>query len=191
MKKFLMIAAMAALTLASCNNEAQKVDSAAAPAAGGASGQKMAYVEIDSIMTQYKFCIDKKAELEKKGQNIENTLSSKQKNLEAAAAKFQQDIQANKYTQQQAQSVQAGLQRQGQDLQALQQRLTAEFAQEQDKFNQALADTIHGFIARYNKEKGFAFIFSKSGDNLLYADKAYDVTAEVINGLNKEYKPGK
>lgn len=190
MKKFLMIAAMAALTLASCNNEAPKVDSTAAPA-GSADGQKMAYVEIDSIMTQYKFCIDKKAELEKKGQNIENTLSSKQKNLEAAAAKFQQDIQANKYTQQQAQSVQAGLQRQGQDLQALQQRLTAEFAQEQDKFNQALADTIHGFIARYNKEKGFAFIFSKSGDNLLYADKAYDVTAEVINGLNKEYKPGK
>ena len=26
------------------------------------------------------------------------------------------------------------------------------------------------------------------GDNLLYADKAYDITREVITGLNKAYK---
>ena len=31
-------------------------------------------------------------------------------------------------------------------------------------------------------------IFAKQGDNLLYADKAYDITAEVVAGLNKAYK---
>ena len=31
-------------------------------------------------------------------------------------------------------------------------------------------------------------ILAKSGDNILYADKALDVTAEVIAGLNKAYK---
>lgn len=188
MKKYLMMAAIAAMTLASCNKEAQKVDNAAAPSQAANGGQKIAYVEIDSIMTQYKMCIDKKAELEKQGTNIENTLAGKQKSLESAAAKFQQDIQANKYTQQQAQNVQAGLQRQGADLQELQQRLTSEFAASQEEFNKTLQDSIHNFIARYNKQKGYTYILTKSGDNILYADKAYDVTKEVIEGLNKEYK---
>ena len=31
-------------------------------------------------------------------------------------------------------------------------------------------------------------ILSKSGDNMLYADKSLDITDEVINGLNKRYK---
>ncbi len=31
-------------------------------------------------------------------------------------------------------------------------------------------------------------IFAKQGDNLLYADKAYDITNEVVAGLNKMYK---
>lgn len=191
MKKFFLMAAFAALTLASCNNEAQKVDAAAAPEAAGNASQKIAYVEIDSIMTQYTMCKNAKSDLEKKGKNIESTLANKQQNLENAAAKFQQDIQANKYTQQQAQNVQAGLQKQSQDLQALQQRLSAEFAEEEQKFNAALADSIHHFIDRYNKQKGYAFIFSKQGDNILYAGQAYNITDEVIKGLNKEYKPAK
>ena len=37
-------------------------------------------------------------------------------------------------------------------------------------------------------DKKFSIILSKSGDNLLYADKAFDITSEVIAGLNKAYK---
>ncbi len=191
MKKILLMAAFAALTLASCNNEAQKVDAAAAPGAASDASQKIAYVEIDSIMTQYTMCKNAKADLEKKGKNIQTTLANKQQSLESAAAKFQQDVQANKYSMQQAQNVQAGLQKQSQDLQALQQRLSAEFAEEEQKFNESLADSIHNFINRYNKQKGYAFIFSKQGDNILYAGQAYNITDEVVKGLNKEYKPAK
>ncbi len=187
MKKFFMIAAMAALTLASCNQEAQKVDSAAPAANNG--DFKIAYVEIDTIMNQYKFCVDTKAELEKSGNNIQKSLAAKQQNLEQAAAKFQQDIQANKYTQQQAQAVQGNLQKQSADLQESQQRLSASFAEDQAKFEQAFADSLQHFIARYNKDKGYVMILPKQGLNILYADKACDITDDVVKGLNKEYKP--
>ena len=33
-------------------------------------------------------------------------------------------------------------------------------------------------------------ILSKSGDNILYADKSIDITNEIIAGLNKAYKKG-
>ena len=108
--------------------------------------------------------------------------------LQAAAANFQQKIQQNAYTREQAEAIQAGLQKQNNDLQGLQQRLSNEFAAEQEKYNKALHDSIANYLARYNKDKKYSIIFSKSGDNLLYADKAYDITKEVISGLNKAYK---
>ena len=70
----------------------------------------------------------------------------------------------------------------------LQQRLGNEFNAEQEKYNKALHDSIDHFLAVYNKDKKYSIILSKSGDNLLYADKAYDITDEIIAGLNKAYK---
>ena len=187
-KTFIM--ALAAIALASCNNQAPKVDEK--PASQNAPAElKIAFVEVDSIMTQYTYCKEKSAELEKKGNNIQKTLAQKQQALQNAAVKFQQDIQANKYTQQQAEAVQAGLQKQNNDLQVLNQRLSSEFQQETEKFNQELRKNIQQYLAEYNKDKKYSVIFSKQGDNILYADKAYDITNEVVAGLNKAYKAPK
>lgn len=191
MVRVMSVMAIALLAMASCNKEAQKVDEKTQAHATQSGSVKIAYVEVDSIMSQYKFCKEYSLILQKKSQNIENTLAAKQNSLQAAAAKFQQDVQNNKYTQQQAEAVQANLQKQGADLQALQQRLGAEFQNETNTFNKALRDSIQHYLAAYNKDKKYGLILSKAGDNILYADKAYDITNEVIAGLNKAYKPAK
>lgn len=191
MVRVMSVMACAVLAMTSCNKEAQKVDEKAQAPASQAGGMKIAYVEVDSIMSQYKFCKEYSLILQKKSQNIESTLAAKQNSLQQAAAKFQQDVQSNKYTQQQAEAVQASLQKQGADLQALQQRLGTEFQNETNTFNNALRDSIQHYLASYNKDKKYALILSKAGDNILYADKAYDITNEVIAGLNKAYKPVK
>lgn len=191
MVRVMSVMAIALLAMASCNKEAQKVDEKTQAHASQSGSVKIAYVEVDSIMSQYKFCKEYSLILQKKSQNIENTLAAKQNSLQAAAAKFQQDVQNNKYTQQQAEAVQANLQKQGADLQALQQRLGAEFQNETNTFNKALRDSIQHYLAAYNKDKKYGLILSKAGDNILYADKAYDITNEVIAGLNKAYKPAK
>ncbi|MBO5061668.1 MAG: OmpH family outer membrane protein [Prevotella sp.] len=183
-----MSVAFAAVAMTACNNQAPKVEEKT-HASADAVGTKIAYVEVDSIMSQYKFCKEYSLILQKKSQNIQNTINAKGQSLQAAAAKFQQDIQSNKYTQQQAEAVQAGLQKQDADLRALQQRLGNEFQAETEKFNTALRDSIQHYLAAYNKDKKYALILSKAGDNILYADKAYDITNEVIAGLNKAYKP--
>lgn len=192
MKKLIRSAAVVALmslVVASCNKQAPKVEEKSASTNTANAGMKIAYIEVDSIMSQYKFCKEYSLILEKKSQNIQNTVNAKGRSLQAAAAKFQQDIQNNKYTQQQAEAVQAGLQKLNADLQALQQRLGAEFQAETEKFNKALRDSIQHYLAVYNKDKKFSLILSKAGDNILYADKTYDITNEVIAGLNKAYKP--
>lgn len=192
MKKIVSSAAfvaMMSLAVTSCNKQAPQVEEKSPSAKTENTSLKIAYVEVDSIMSQYKFCKEYTQILEKKSQNIQNTVNAKGRSLQAAATKFQQDVQSNKYTQQQAEAVQAGLQKQNADLQALQQRLGSEFQAETEKFNKALRDSIQHFLAAYNKDKKYSIILSKAGDNILYADKAYDITNEVISGLNKAYKP--
>ena len=189
MKKILFIAAMAACMFTSCNQSAPKVDEKSQTAETGGSDLKIAYIEVDSIMSQYQFCKEYSLILQKKSQNIQNTINQKGQSLQAAAANFQQKIQQNAYTREQAEAINANLVKQQNDLQALQNRLGSEFQAETDKFNNALRDSIQHFLAEYNKDKKYALILSKAGDNILYADKGYDITNEVIAGLNKAYKP--
>lgn len=186
----LSLATLSAFTLTSCDKSNSKMDEkpAAGAAASTAPGTKLAYVEVDSIMTQYTFCKEYSKILEQKGNNIQKTLAAKQQQLQVAAANFQQKIQQNAYTREQAESVQAGLQKQNNDLQVLNQRLSNEFQAETEKFNKALHDSLQHYLAIYNKDKKYGMIFAKQGDNVLYADKAYDITNEVVAGLNKMYK---
>lgn len=183
------LAFVATMGMTSCDKSNPQMDQKANVSAKAAAGDmKIAYVEVDSIMSQYKFCKEYSLILQKKGQNIQNTLAQKQQALQAAAANFQQKVQQNAYTREQAEGVNASLQKQNNDLQILNQRLSAEFQNETDQFNKALRDSIQHYLASYNKDKKYSIIFSKQGDNLLYADKAYDITNEIVAGLNKAYK---
>jgi outer membrane protein len=85
--------------------------------------------------------------------------------------------------------VQNAIQRQQNDLQTLQARLETELANETAKFNEALRDSLNNFLKAYNKDKKYDMILSKAGDNILFADKKFDITQDIINGLNKRYKP--
>ena len=191
MKKYMMMAAAAVLALASCNNATPKMDEQPAAAADNsqAGGLKIAYVEVDSLMTQYEFCKEFTLILQKKSNNARNTLTQKGQQLQSAAANFQQKLNNNGFTsREQAESQQAAIQRQQQSLQELQARLENELAQETQKYNDALRDSLMHFLSDYNKDKKYDLILTKQGDNILYATPRFDVTNDIINGLNKRYK---
>ena len=110
--------------------------------------------------------------------------------MQAAVNNFQQKLQNNGFqSREQAQSVQNAIERQQRDLQELQARLENELASETQKFNEALRDSLNNFLASYNKDKKYDLILSKAGDNILFADRKYDITQDIVNGLNKRYKP--
>ena len=156
------IAAISALVFTSCNNSAPKMDEKQETAtAASTTDMKIAFVEVDSIMSQYKYCKEYSLVLQKKSNNARNTLAAKGKQLQTAAANFQQKLQN---------------------------RLGSELDAETAKFNKSLRDSIQNFLKDYNKTKKYDLIISKAGDNILYADKKHDITQDVINGLNKRYK---
>ena len=188
MKKYIFPALAIAAMMVSCNNQSPKMDEQ--PAAVSADGLKIAYVEVDSLMTQYNFAKDYSVTLQKKSNNARNTLNQKGNALQAAMANFQQKLNNNGFqSREQAASQQAAIQRQQNDLQELQARLENELASETAKFNEALRDSLQNFLKSYNEDKKFDLILSKAGDNILMGNKKLDITQDVINGLNKRYKP--
>ena len=191
MKKYFFGALAFAAVMVSCNNASPKMDEKPqAASAESTTGIKIAYVEVDSLMTQYDFAKDYSVTLQKKSNNARNTLTQKTNQLQAAVNNFQQKLQSNGFqSREQAQGVQAAIERQQRDLQELQARLESELANETAKFNAALRDSLNNFLGSYNKDKKYDLILSKAGDNILYADRKYDITKDVINGLNKRYKP--
>ena len=186
----MFMAAAAIVALASCNNASPKMDEQPATANDNATGGvKIAYVEVDSLMTQYEFCKEFTLILQKKSNNARNTLNAKGQQLQSAMVNFQQKLQNNGFTsREQAESQQAAIQRQQQSLQELQVRLENELATETQKYNAGLRDSLSHFLDAYNKDKKYDLILTKQGDNILYAAKRFDITADVINGLNKRYK---
>ena len=188
MKKYIFPALAIAAMMVSCNNQSPKMDDQ--PAATSGEGMKIAYVEVDSLMTQYNFAKDYSVTLQKKSNNARNTLNQKGNALQAAMANFQQKLNNNGFqSREQAASQQAAIQRQQNDLQELQARLENELASETAKFNEALRDSLQNFLKSYNEDKKFDLILSKAGDNILMGNKKLDITQDVINGLNKRYKP--
>ncbi len=194
MKKSLILAITAIMAMTACNNNetAAEAEAPESTANETTTGLKVAYVEVDSLMSQYQFCVDYNILLNKKSDNAANTLQQKQKALQQHAAALQKKYESNGFTtRDELERAQNQLAREQQDLAELEQRLTNELALENAKLNTELRDSIQAFLKVYNKTKKYDYILSKLGDNILWANKKFDITKEVIAGLNKRYKKGK
>lgn len=153
MKKTLLFL-MAALALAACskkeNTNSRTADLEKAPTTE-AKGL-IAYVEIDSIMSQYEFCKENRTLLEQHYKNYQQQLAAKESALENAAASFQKKLQASQYTSQEAaQAEQNRLMGEQQKLEKLSAELTEKYAKEEEAAGKALRDSVQRFLKDYNR----------------------------------------
>ena len=157
---------------------------ASAMAAGGV---KVAYFEIDSIQNSYNFFKDVKAALQAK--DVEN--AKQLTGLKNAFAIKYQDLQKNGQYLSQAEigARQQELAQLEKNYTSREQQLAAEMQEESFKRLQEVKQKIEAFLVSYNKNKEFAYIFSSNPDLMYYKDTAYDITADIVKGLNAEYKP--
>jgi outer membrane protein len=190
MKKIYFLALGAMIALNACNNkEAETETEEVTPVEQDGTGLKVAYIEIDSLMSQYQFCTDYNLLLNQKGDNAAKLLQQKQRALQQHAAELQKKYESNGFTtRDELERAQNSIQAEQQQLQELADRLQTDFAQEQARVNQEARDSIQAFLRSYNKTKKYDYVLVKAGDNMLIANPKMDITKEVIKGLNKRYK---
>lgn len=150
---------------------------------------RIAYVNTDSILTQYDYAKDLEIGLTTYQTSLES-------NYQAQGKKLQSDYEnylktGDKLTLTEQKKKEEDLGRRQQEFPMLQQKMMAQLQNSQMEDNKKLLNAVYAFIQDYNaKNQKFNIILSRSyiSSTVLYADDAYDITDEIVKGLNQEYK---
>lgn len=149
----------------------------------------IAYVNVDSLLENYNYAKDLNEIILKKAENSRASVNQKAASLQSEMQEFQRKINNNAFlTPERAEQEQQRLLNKRQELQDLDNRLSQELMEEQQKLNEQLRDSIVSQLKVFNQSRGFQVVFSNTaGDNILLANDAYDITAELLEYLNKNY----
>ena len=148
---------------------------------------RIAYFDIDSLQTHFEYF--KKVSNEMKAR--ENAMTVELRTLENSyqkKIKEWQDRGAN-MTQTENEAAQREYAQMQQRYQKRQMDLEQELQKQKVDLMTDLRKKVEDYLKEYNKEKGYAFILSyEPGFMLYYKDTLYDITNDVVIGLNEKYK---
>lgn len=192
MKKVLvMVALIASAAFVSCGDKKQS--NTVASNNGSSSTTSIAYVNMDSLTESYEMYNDLRLSFLKKQQDLEAELQSKGKAIERKAIELENQYKKNLITPTRAQEQQQNIMMQQQQLQQWQQQKMMELADDEAKITRMVYDSIVKTISEYNKDEKYQFVLSSQsvGGVLLYGCKEADITANIAQILNDNYKADK
>lgn len=152
-------------------------------------GFKIAYFEMDSIENNYNYFKDVRSKFRGKEQQLNNELQNIKNQYEKLYEEYTQ-IHTSLSPEEKMKREQSlvMLQESYKNKQELQ---GSELQSEGFKYRQEIYKKIQDYLKDYNKDKGFAFIFASNPDLFYYKDSVYNITSDLIEGLNDTYKPKK
>ena len=150
---------------------------------------RIAYFETDSIQNQFEYFKEISGELQTKDQanakilsDMKTTFASRYQELQKVASSLSQAELANK---------QQELMQMEKAFQGKEKMMSDEMQDEQFRKMQDVKKKIEDYLKEYNKDKGYAFILSSSADLMYLKDSSYNITPDVVKGLNALYKKKK
>jgi len=169
-----------------CSQEASSV----ASTPNEVSTLPIAYINVDSLLLQYNFAINANDALMRKQEDARLKINTQAKRLQDEMNDFQRKLENNAFlSRARAEQEQTRLLQKQEELQRLDAQLTEELMIEQQNMSLQLRDTINNILKEYNADQRYQLIISNtSGDNLLYANEAYNITREVVDLLNARCK---
>ena len=157
-------------------------------------------INTDSIMQHYTLAVESSDRLMSRYEESTVKLDTKAKALQKELETFQKDVldfqrkvEANAFlSRERAESEQNRLQKKEQqlmakqqDLENLRQKLSNDFMAEQNELTQQLNDSVQQFLSEYNADGHLHIIINEAVT--LNKVAGYDITNEVVEGLNARY----
>lgn len=150
---------------------------------------KIAYVDSDTLLAKYQYAIDLQEQLNKYKETQEKSYAEQM-------TKFQNDYQnfiktGENLTLSQQQAKESELKQRAERLSTLQEELASKVIEKQMNSNIELLNRIFAFVREYNAaNQQFDIILRKTFTDSpsLYMNPGMDITDEIVEGLNKEYK---
>ena len=149
----------------------------------------VAYLNVDSLLANYSFAIEASEQLMSKQEDARLKMNTKLRTFQNEVADFQRKLQNNAFlSRERAEKEQQRLAKKEQELQELEAKLTQDIMLENQKLNMQLADSLTNFLQEFNADGRYHVILSNNAkDNVLMAAEQYDITDEVVAGMNARY----
>ena len=187
MKKntILILAIILISTMVACSNSNSKQNPDATAPMVTEGGLKVAYIDTDTLLAKYQYAIDLEQQLK---DYTEQQRHYGQQQVEAFQKDYNNYLQnGSTMTLTQQQAKEAELKQRAEKLQTLEQELMAKVAEKQATETSKVMNAIYAFVREYNAaNQQFDIILTKQAT--LYINNGMDITDEIVEGLNEEYK---
>jgi outer membrane protein len=152
-------------------------------------GNKVAYIDLDSLQSSYEYYKVLKADFEKKQAASNNEVAELQRRYQSRAMQLQQKGATMNPQEQEAAMKEINQMQQG--LQAKKQELDNALYTANSKMKEDILTKIQDFLKEYNKDGRYDYVFSYEPGFMFYKDSALNITSAVISGLNDLYAKNK
>lgn len=154
-----------------------------------AGSNSIVFVNSDLLLHNYELVNILNSQLDMERNQKDADFTNKQKAYEQDAAYFQDQVQKQTISESSAQQIYEKLMLQQQDLYKLQDQYSAELSKKEYEMNVVLLDSIRNFLTRINKIYNYDYILSyNTAGNIFLAKDTFDITSQVLEGLNREYR---
>ena len=150
---------------------------------------KIAYFESDSLETGFDYYKQISKELGASEQQKRNEILAQRNAFVEKVKEYQAKGQT--MTQMEAAKANQDVEARQKQIQANEQTKSQEIQDERFKKLQDVKKKIEEYLKEYNKNNTYSFILSSSSDLMYYKDKTYDITKDLIKGLNEKYNKKK
>ena len=151
---------------------------------------RIAYFDIDSLQEKYEYFKDVSGDVRNKEANMTSQLNALQDTYQRRLKQLQE--KGPTMTQAEGEAAQREVAQMQQKYQQRQISLEQDLKKQQVDLMNNVRTKIENDLKEYNKDKGYAFILSyEPGFMLYYRDSVYDITNDVISGLNAQYEGDK
>lgn len=145
---------------------------------------RMAYFEMDSIDNNYEMIKDVRKELGKK----EDANNAEAMRLEKKYNDRLQQLQKTVTTPEQNEAAKQELMQLQQSIGKEKQTMMETYTEYQSRRLKDIQKRIEDFLNKYNSDKRYSYIMSYEPGMFFYKDTSFNITADVIKGLNEDYK---
>ncbi|RPI41936.1 MAG: OmpH family outer membrane protein [Bacteroidetes bacterium] len=151
----------------------------------------IAYFNMDTVMSQWDLYFQYQQELQQRQTELESDFEGRTQNFRKSVEDAQYKIQRGLVTRSEAENLQQQLATQEQSLMNLQNQYGLQLQEEGLVKNRKMIDMIERYVAELSRERGYSYVFSyQFGGNVIYGAQPFNITGDVVNGLNEKYKPG-
>ena len=152
---------------------------------------RIAYFEMDSVENNYSLVKDIKAEISKEDEEYSSSVTRLDNTYRNKIMDYQQKIKSGTMQQADVEKEQREIGQLEERLRNMRQELDQQYQDFVMRKNLGVKKKIEEFLTEYNKTKGYSYIVAYEQGLFYFKDTAYNITAEVISGLNDQYKAKK